>query len=279
VIPNEEQLLCPSQLKAYLQERGLAAQKRLSQNFLCDSRLVAKIVSQLPDPSHGPILEIGPGPGALTQALLRRGYQVTAVELDRGFVKALKEWDTASLTLIEADFLKLDHAQIAPPGGFAAVVSNLPYSITSPALQVLLTSPTLWPRCVLMVQDEVATNIVAQPGSRDYGSLSLFVQTYSQPKLLFKVAPASFYPKPKIWSAVISTELQPTDAISAQACRLARISFGQRRKMIRSSLREIASPMELEHIFAEAGVDGSLRPEQLGPAQWRALALAGLNPA
>lgn len=278
VIPAAQQLLCPSQLKAYLHERGLAAQKRLSQNFLCDSRIVDRILDALPAPERGPILEIGPGPGALTQALLRRGYSVTAVELDRGFVRALQEWNASALTVIEADFLALDHAQITPPGGFAAVVSNLPYSITSPALQILLTAPQLWPMCVLMVQSEVAQNIVAVPGSREYGLLSLFVHSYAKPQMLFKVAPACFYPKPKIYSAVIRTDLQPADIMTGQACSLAKIAFGQRRKMLRASLRGCAAGEQLEQCFQQAQVDSSLRPEQLGPQQWRALVVAGLIP-
>jgi 16S rRNA (adenine1518-N6/adenine1519-N6)-dimethyltransferase len=261
----------PKTVKALMSEHGIAPLKKYGQNFLIDGNVSDKI-AEAAAPQGAYVLEIGPGLGALTQRLLRRGCTVTAYEIDAGLCRALRAMyaDEPRFSLFHGDFLKADlKADLMPLFGQNEmyVAANLPYYITSPCIMKLLESGLPISRVTVMVQKEVAQRVCAMPGSPDYGSLSAAVQFFAEPRLLFTVSASCFLPQPEVSSAVMTLALR--DKLSGDAksyLATVRILFAMRRKTVRSNLRQALnlSPEEAEALLGAAGVDADARAENLG---------------
>lgn len=235
--------------------------RALSQNFLIDENIAKKILHLAKVAPNENILEIGPGPGALTSRLLTAGAKVFAVEKDEIFSRELNRFQNENLTSIYADFLKFNLSSLPSP---IKVVANLPYHITTPILEILLPSQQ-FTSLTLMIQKEMADRIFATPGSKDFSSLSIFVQFYTTLDSAFKVPASCFYPKPTVDSKVIHLiPRKPPLENPAPFFALVRKAFGQRRKMLRTSLQ---SPTIL---YPNA------RPEDLSLDDWLKL-YAALN--
>ena len=277
--------LDPAAVRATLRAAGLRARHGLSQNFLADPDVLEDILAEA-DPEPGRrVLEIGPGLGLLTGALLEAGADVTAVELDAGLAAFLRDRfaDAEGLHLIEGDALDQDLVRlVAPPYD---VVANLPYHITSPILPRLLGEPPRPDRLVLMVQREVAERIAAPPGKMSY--LSVFVQYHARVRIARLVPAAAFEPEPAVESAVIVAEPYPPDdrldaATEDELWRLVQAAFRERRKMIHNVLaRQLpVEPARVDAALATAGIDPDRRPQTLAVGEWLALqsALGSIGP-
>ncbi|MEO8926191.1 MAG: 16S rRNA (adenine(1518)-N(6)/adenine(1519)-N(6))-dimethyltransferase RsmA, partial [Caulobacteraceae bacterium] len=230
-----------SPLREALAAAGVAADKRFGQHFLLDLNVCRKI-ARLAGPLDGQsVLEVGPGPGGLTRALLEAGAHVVAVEKDPRFAPILANLAEASagrLTVVQADALAVD--ENALPGPPTAVVANLPYNVGTPLLVKWLTGPFRPRSMTLMFQKEVAQRIVAAPGGRDYGRLAVLAQALCEARIVMDLPARAFTPPPKIASAVVRLtplDARPPDALIAALQTVAQAAFGQRRKMLRSALR------------------------------------------
>jgi 16S rRNA (adenine1518-N6/adenine1519-N6)-dimethyltransferase len=247
----------PSELRLFLAEIGAAPLKKLSQNFLIDGNIVRKMADLSLVSKGDTVIEIGPGPGALTEELLKRGAHVTAIEKDPLFAKALHRFQTNDkrLTVIEGDALKIDYSELK-----GKVVANLPYHITSPLLSLLLPNYPQFSTLTLMVQKEVAERIL-----KERSSLTLFVEFYSEPTLGFHVPRTCFYPAPKVTSSVIQLKLKKTPKVSSipKFFNVVRTSYQHRRKMMRSSLSELYPPDLIEKTLEKIGLSKEARPETL----------------
>jgi 16S rRNA (adenine1518-N6/adenine1519-N6)-dimethyltransferase len=262
-------------LREVIRRHGLAAKKALGQNFLLDLNLTGRI-ARAAGPLEGvAVVEIGPGPGGLTRALLAAGAaQVVAVEKDTRCLEALEELRRAypeRLVLVEGDALEADPVALAPAP--RQIVANLPYNIATPLLLLWLRRMTEFRRLTLMFQKEVALRLVARPRSKDYGRLSVIAGFAAEPRLLFDIPPRAFVPAPKVTSTVV--QLTPRTAPPGE-CRwedLERITaaaFGQRRKMLRGSLKSLGRTVE--DLLAAAGIPGEARAEELSVEEFCALA-------
>jgi 16S rRNA (adenine1518-N6/adenine1519-N6)-dimethyltransferase len=254
---------------------GLSASKALGQNFLLDEQLLARIAA-IPGPLEGQkVYEIGPGPGGLTRALLRAGSIVTAVERDRRCLPALAELDAAfpgQLHVIEGDALEVPTEQALPNGGH--IVANLPYNAGTALFVRWLGGeawPPLWSSLTLMFQREVAERIIAEPGSSAYGRLSILAQWRSEARIAMNVHRSAFTPPPKVMSAVVHIipKEQPEGVFAAVLERLTAAAFGQRRKMLRQSLKGLAGALDA---LAALGIDPARRAETLSVAEFVAVA-------
>ena len=251
----------------------MPSKPRLGQNFLVDARAVERIVAALGDLSARTVAEIGPGSGAITGALAARAGRVVAVELDRELAAQLRARLAAErVTVVEQDVLQFDfaHAQteFCPPGERLRVVGNLPYYITSPILLKLAESHAALDLAVLMVQREVADRIVAAPGSRDYGLLSVTVQMYGPAEPLFTLPPAAFSPPPEVHSTVFRWRFAPRFAeLGVEPTgflRFVRQAFAQKRKTLANNLRAAGIEQARSAAAMErAGVDARARAESL----------------
>lgn len=251
----------PSELQKFLESLGIHPKKGLSQNFLIDGNIVRKIVATAAIKPGDSVLEIGPGPGALTEALLEAGASLTAVEKDRVYAKALSRFERVQA--IEGDILEFDLDQL-PKG--SKVVSNLPYQLTSPILARLLPRHDLFSSVTVMVQEEVARRMVGKPSTPDYSSFTLFVNFYTRPLYAFFVSHNCFYPRPKVDSAVVHFVLKPppSDIDPPIFFKFVRTAFGQRRKMLRRSLKELCGGSEtVEAALNELQLNPLARPENL----------------
>jgi len=264
----------PEPLRDVIARHGLQASKALGQNFILDRQLLARIAAIPGNIAGETIYEVGPGPGGLTRALLERGARVVAVERDRRFAPALAELAEefpGRLELVEADALKVDEEQLVGRG--ARVVSNLPYNVGTALLLRWLSGPwpPWWQSLTLMFQKEVAERIVARPGGEAYGRLSILAQWRSEARIATHINRSAFVPPPKVASAVV--HLRPGEAPEgvdpARLEKLTEAAFGQRRKMLRSSLKKIPGAIEaLERL----GIDPRRRAETLGVADYVELA-------
>ncbi|MFH1177823.1 MAG: 16S rRNA (adenine(1518)-N(6)/adenine(1519)-N(6))-dimethyltransferase RsmA [Acidobacteriota bacterium] len=249
--------------------------QRLGQHFLRDQRIAAAIAATLPDPP-GAVLEIGPGRGALTRPLLERFGRVRAVELDRELARALagRLGRPAGLEVVEADALEADLDSLCA-GGPWLVAGNLPYSVGTAILRRLLPRHDLFSTLVLMLQHEVVQRLVAGPGARERGLLSVEVEAYALAKLLFTVPARCFLPPPRVLSAVVRLDLHRLPAPPAQVSRaleLAGVAFTHRRKKLANALAAAVPPAETSsHLFAFGLVPG-VRPEDLALDHWLELA-------
>jgi len=265
-------------LREVIRRHGLSARKSLGQNFLLDLNLTGRI-ARAAGPLEGvTILEVGPGPGGLTRALLAEGAaRVIAVERDERAIGALDEIPAHypdRLCIVSGDALTFDIAPYLGKGPIR-IVANLPYNIATPLLVSWLTVepwPPWYDRLVLMFQREVAERIVAKPGSKTYGRLSVLAGWRAQTKILFDIAPTAFVPPPKVTSSLV--QLVPREnPLPCQRRALERVTqaaFGQRRKMLRQSLRQlVADPLPL---IETAGLDPTARAEDIGVEGFVALA-------
>ena len=263
-------------LREVIARHGLSASKALGQNFLFDEQLLDRIAAIPGDLSGKQVLEIGPGPGGLTRALLRAGARVTAIEMDPRCLPALAELEDAfpgQLTVIHGDAMKLDHAELMGGEAFE-VVANLPYNVGTALFVRWLSGedwPPLWTGLTLMFQQEVAQRIVAAPGSSAYGRLAVLAQWRGEAKLAMKVHRSAFTPPPKVMSAIVHvTPASMPDGVSARTLeRLTEAAFGQRRKMLRQSLKGVPGAIEAMETL---GIDAQRRAETLRVADFVALA-------
>jgi 16S rRNA (adenine1518-N6/adenine1519-N6)-dimethyltransferase len=267
-------------LRETIRRHGLSAKKSLGQNFLLDLNLTARI-ARAGGPLDGvTVVEIGPGPGGLTRALFAEGArQVIAIERDNRAIAALGEIALhypGRLSVIEGDALEID---VAPhlDGGAARIVANLPYNIAT-ALLVRWLAIEPWPpwyeSLVLMFQREVAERIVAAPGSKTYGRLAVLAGWRTEAKIMFDVAPTAFVPPPKVTSSVVRLvpRANPLPCVRASLERVTAAAFGQRRKMLRASLRSLGT--DPQPLLAAAGIDPAARAEDIPVAGFVALANA-----
>lgn len=264
-------LFKPSELHQFLSEIGASAKKSLSQNFLIDGNILKKIILTAQAAPGDLILEIGPGPGALTQILLQTSARVIAVEKDSIFAQSLKRLQTPCnhLEVFEGDILQFpieeELIKRLKPGQKAKVVANLPYHLTTPILARLLPLYSIISSLTIMVQDEVAKRFVGKPGTGDYSSFTVFLNFYSHPQYAFFVSKHCFYPQPRINSAVVQLVLAPPPQVKSVNgfFRLTRQAFEHRRKMLRASLKTIYSPEAVTTALESIGVNPEARPEAL----------------
>ena len=255
---------------------GLAADKRLGQHFLFDPSILRRIAAAAGELAGAEVLEVGPGPGGLTRALLAAGAaRVVAIERDPRFVEHLQGLASESagrLELVAADALEVDPCAIARSGSLR-IVANLPYNAATPLLFGWLERLGCIERLVLMFQKEVALRLAAAPGGADYGRLAVMAQSLCRVERLFDLPPAAFTPPPKVSSSVVRLTPhpdQPPPELRAALGEVARAAFGQRRKMLRASLRGLVpDPLAL---LAAAGIDPTRRAEELDVAQFQLLA-------
>ena len=264
-------------LREVIQRHALAAKKSLGQNFILDLNLTRRIARAAGDLREATVIEIGPGPGGLTRALLAEGARlVVAVERDRRCLAALGELAAAypgRLDLVAGDALELDPAALSRPP--RKIVANLPYNIATPLLLRWLDRIGDYESLTLMFQREVAERLIAAPRSPAYGRLSVIVQWLCEAKILFDVPPRAFVPPPKVTSSVV--HLRPRAAPQAPASkpmleRVTAAAFGQRRKMLRASLKSLGAP--IEPLLAATGVTATARAEELSVVEFCALARA-----
>lgn len=265
-------------LREVIAKYDLAARRSLGQNFLLDLNLTAKIARAAGDLGAGSVIEIGPGPGGLTRALLTLGAkQVIAIERDHRCLGALAEIAAAypgRLTVIEGDALAIDCAKLGQAP--RRIVANLPYNIATALIIKWLQAGPAFSSITVMVQREVADRLTASPRSKDYGRLSVITQFLAKARRLFDVPPRAFVPAPKVTSSVVEIIPLAEPAAAARIEDLERVTqaaFGQRRKMLRQSLRSLGIE-EVEGLLAMAEITPTARAEELTVAQFAALARA-----
>ena len=262
-------------LRQVIAAHGLSASKALGQNFLFDEQLLDRIVAIPGDLSGTPVLEIGPGPGGLTRALLRAGARVTAIERDSRCIPALAELEQAfpgQLRVLEGDALAMDHAELM--GEPFAVAANLPYNIGTALFTRWMGGeawPPAWTSLTLMFQQEVAQRIVARPGTGAYGRLAVLAQWRAEPRLAMKVHRSAFTPPPKVMSAIVHITPRPApEGVSARVLeRLTEAAFGQRRKMLRQSLKGLPGALDA---LERCDIDPTRRAETLAVEEFVAVA-------
>jgi 16S rRNA (adenine1518-N6/adenine1519-N6)-dimethyltransferase len=262
-------------LRDVIARHGLQASKALGQNFILDRQLLARIAA-VPGPLDGcTVYEVGPGPGGLTRALLDTGANVTAVERDRRCLPALAELQEVhpQLTIIEGDALKIDEEVTLGRG--VHVVANLPYNVGTALLLRWLEASWLpwWSSLTLMFQKEVAERIVAPAGSDAYGRLSVAAQWRCSARIALTVNRSAFVPPPKVTSAIVHIvpQPQPEDVNPKVLARVTEVAFGQRRKMLRSTLKALPGALEA---LEKLGIDPERRAETVSVDDFVALARA-----
>ncbi len=264
-------------LREVIAKHGLSASKALGQNFLFDEQLLDRIAA-IPGSLDGAnVLEVGPGPGGLTRALLRAGANVTAIEMDRRCLPALAELEAAfpgKLKVIEGDAMKIDPATLFD--GPYHIASNLPYNVGTALFTGWLSGaswPPQWQSLTLMFQEEVARRIVAEANTSAYGRLAVLAQWRSKAKLALKVHRSAFTPPPKVMSAII--HVVPGEAPAGVSMRvLERVTeaaFGQRRKMLRQSLKGVPGALDA---LEQLGIDSQRRAETLSVSEFVEVARA-----
>jgi 16S rRNA (adenine1518-N6/adenine1519-N6)-dimethyltransferase len=265
-------------IRDVIQRHGLAASKALGQNFLLDEQLLARIAALPGDLAGTQVLEVGPGPGGLTRALLRAGARITVIEMDRRCLPALTELGESfpgQLTVIEGDALKIDHNALMGGQPFH-VLSNLPYNVGTALFVRWLGGeawPPQWQSLTLMFQREVATRIVASAGCDAYGRLAVLAQWRAEAKLAMKVHRSAFTPPPKVMSAIVHVipQAMPEGVSAWMLERLTEAAFGQRRKMLRQSLKGVPGALDA---LAALGIDETRRAETVSVSEFVELARA-----
>ena len=264
-----------------LAERGLAAQKGRGQNFLSDPNAARALVRKADLDPGLPVLEIGPGLGALTLPLLESGYDVTAIEVDEGLADYLEEEVRPrfpdSFRLMVRDFLKVDLASlISEQGGRMSVIGNLPYLISTPILFKLLENRLGIAKAALMFQTELAERLTAGPGGKDYGRLSVMLGYYAEIGMIMNLGADLFFPRPKVGSSVVGLLFRekPDPPLKSPEMleKTVAAGFARRRKTIRNSLCSSFSPQEVDQVLDLAGIDPSRRAETLSVGEFVNLA-------
>jgi 16S rRNA (adenine1518-N6/adenine1519-N6)-dimethyltransferase len=269
-------------LRDSLADHGLLANKSFGQHFLLDLNITRKI-ARLAGPLEGrAVIEVGPGPGGLTRALLEAGGQVVAIEKDARFLPLLEAIQAAApgrLAVVREDALRSDEAALAAahaPGLPLRIVSNLPYNVGTPLLIKWLTGPLPWEAMALMFQKEVAERIVAPAGGEAYGRLAVIAGALAQASIVMDLPPRAFTPPPKVSSAVVLLRPRPVRPSAAEVKALEAVThaaFGQRRKMLRGSLKAVGGAA----LCAAAGIDPDARAETIDIAGFLRLAQAMLG--
>lgn len=274
--------LTPATIPALLARHGLTPSRALGQNFLADPNTALRIARLAEIRPGDRVLEIGPGVGSLTVALLAAGARVTALELDRHVIPALEETVGAdAVRVVVGDALRVDLAEVlgdnqpdAPPWH---MVSNLPYNVATPIVMRLLETVPAITSMMVMVQREVGERMSAGPGSKIYGAVSVKIAYFGRAELVGFVPPSVFVPAPKVESALVRIRRAPNPPVSVPSAErlfaLVRAGFGQRRKMLRGALKaELGA--EVESVLGAAGIDGRARAETLTLDEWAAIARA-----
>lgn len=262
-------------IRALLDRHGLEARRALGQNFVVDPNTVRKIAALSGAGAGDHVLEIGPGLGSLTLALLERGAAVTAVEMDETLVPALEEVVAGrEVTIVVGDALGIDWDAVLGDRPSWPLVANLPYNVATPLILDLLRDEPRISSMVVMVQAEVAERLVAAPGTPAVGIPSVLVAYHGTAEIVARVPPTVFHPRPRVDSAVVRVSRHPVPPIAVELAvvePLVRAAYNQRRKMIRRSLAGLLD----EAAIASAGVDPRARPETLSLDAWGRLASAG----
>lgn len=266
----------PGTIKELLAKYNLSIRKSWGQNFLLNSQVIEKIAQAAEITKEEMVLEVGPGLGVLTQELLTRAGQVTALEIDPRLCQLLRDrfGHHPVFTLINGDALEYDYSVL--PRGYKAV-ANLPYYITSPFIFQLLEGGNPPQLAVLLVQLEVAKRLAAGPGAPDYGAMSVAVQYYCQVDLVTRVGGGNFYPPPKVDSAVVKLtwhQQRPYQPVSPQLMfRIIKLAFGQRRKMLKNLVASgIGLPVTtVVQVLEEMGISPGVRGEELSVAAYSEL--------
>jgi 16S rRNA (adenine1518-N6/adenine1519-N6)-dimethyltransferase len=259
-------------LREVIARHGMAARRALGQHFLLDANLTARIVRQAGPLAGRHVVEVGPGPGGLTRALLAsEAASVTVLEIDRRAIAAMQELaeQEPRLRVVATDALASDPAALVPTP--RQIIANLPYNIATPLLVGWLRQANAYERLTLMFQLEVAERICAEPDTSAYGRLSVLAQWTCRTELLLRIPPAAFVPPPKVFSAVVGFTphaTQPAPALFAQMERLTAAAFGQRRKMLRGALK----PLGGETLLRMADIAPDRRAETLTVAEFDRLA-------
>ncbi|MGD0153461.1 MAG: 16S rRNA (adenine(1518)-N(6)/adenine(1519)-N(6))-dimethyltransferase RsmA [Thermacetogeniaceae bacterium] len=277
------QATSPAAVRSLLKLYDLVPRKGLGQHFLWQQQVVERMAEAAELQAADLVLEIGPGLGILTAACAERSGLVIAVEIDAALLPLLEaELDEyPNVRLVQGDARKVDFRELArrlaPDFTGCKVLGNLPYYLTSPLLVSLLTGGLPASLMVLMVQQEVAARIVATPGGKEYGSLSVLVQYYAAPELLFTVAPHDFWPQPAVTSAVLRLRIRPQPAVTvsdpALFFQVVRSAFRYRRKTLKNALSEggLLAAGVADELFTMAGIDGGRRGETLSLAEFACL--------
>lgn len=266
-------------LRDVISRHGLAARRKLGQNFLLDLNLTGRIARAAGPLTDVTVIEIGPGPGGLTRALLETdARQIIALERDRRCIAALDELATAysgRLQIVEGDALETDLTFLAEPGATLKIVANLPYNIATPLLIKWLRQIDDFAGMTLMFQKEVAQRLAAAPGSKSYGRLSIIAGWLCGIEAMFDISPQAFVPPPKVTSTVVALTPRAQPLAPARMEVLERVTaaaFGQRRKMLRSSLKSISD--DPAALLIGCGIDPTARAEELDITAFCALARA-----
>ena len=261
-----------------LQRFGIHMSKRLGQNFLIDANIVQGIVDAANVQENDRVLEIGPGIGTLTQALAETGAEVTCVELDKRLPEVLAHTLEAydNVRVIQGDILKVNIPEIMGDKPFK-VVANLPYYITTPIIMALLEKHLPITDIVVMVQKEVAERMVAQPGGKTYGALSVAVQYYTVPEIALYVPPRSFMPPPEVDSVVVNCKVRQIPAVELidekMFFRVVKAAFGQRRKTLNNALKSMGVDKNIiADVLDKAGIEATRRGETLTMEEFGAIA-------
>ena len=266
----------PSVLQDFLKEISSVPKKNLSQNFLIDGNIIAKLLASANIEKDDIVLEIGPGPGAITEALLSKGAKVIAVEMDQVFSEKLKRLNTCDnlLTVICKDFLKINLSEVLEEHLTCQrkikVVSNLPFKLTSPILEKLFETSKYIETITVIVQKEVGIRFTAKPKTSQYSSFSVFVQLYTKPKYIHTISPNSFYPRPRVQSAILHCETSKENEKYEllKICQFVRKAFQMKRKMLLNSLK-VNYPLDLlQQVFTNLDINFKSRPSDLSPKDY-----------
>lgn len=274
----------PSELHQFLNELGINPRKGLSQNFLIDGNIIRKIASTACTEKGDTILEIGPGPGSLTEELLLQGAHVIAVEKDAVLAKALErlKGPERHLEVFEDDIMKFPVREVLKEklqGKKAKLVANLPYHLTTPILASLVPMNDIFSSLIVMVQDEVARRFAAVPGTSEYSSFTVFLNFYTNPRYAFQVSKNCFYPVPGVQSAIAVFDLKEPPKVSNvdDFFKMTRTSFEHRRKMLRASLKDLYGSENVTAALGDLGLNVLARPEELSLEDFLRL-FEALNP-
>tara|TARA_B110000008_G_scaffold169961_1_gene169758 strand:- start:329 stop:1210 length:882 start_codon:yes stop_codon:yes gene_type:complete len=264
------------EVKRLLEKAGIAPKKSLGQNFVVDPNTVKKIVRLAQIKSDSRVVEIGPGLGSLTLALIDTGAEVSVVETDGALIPLLAEVLNGGARIVHADARTVDWQDLAPGKGWD-LVANLPYNIATSLVIELLDEVPSVDRMLVMVQREAGERIAAKVGDSAYGAVSIRVALHAKATVVGSVSPSVFYPKPRVASVLVAVErhkqMETSTEVIEEMIRLLRLSFGQRRKMLRKSLTGVTTSAS----FTISGVKPSQRPEELDVETWLRFAEANLQ--